>query len=877
MRIKTRVKIGATLTICVLLSYGVLVLYLDGTMANLSREVGQVSDIVNKTGLLRNLTQDYLLYRTERAQRQWSGIYAEVLQLLDHPEYRDLQSKYGIGDAPARLKIVGDTFGQAIALQADPAPGDPTGELQNRLSTQLLLASHSLQARFSILNQEINKKLFATQRLTSVLDILALLVLGGVLISTMVFLQRSVVKPVLKLQAGAAIIGAGNLEHRVDTGAQDEVGQLSRAFDEMTGNLRQTVRRLEEELAERQRAEGVIKTSHHFLQMMNRLIRMPSLLHDFVAEVKSLTQCEAVGIRILDEAGNIPYKSYEGFSKDFYEMESPLVIHSDKCMCINVINGATDPNLPFYTPGGSFYMNATTRFLATVSEEDKGQTRNVCNATGYESVALVPIRLGERILGLIHLADKREDMVPLQTVELLEFVALQLGPALQRINSQEKIAELNEKLEQRVKERTAELERSRDELVQEIEVRRLAEEALRQSTAKLQTIFDNLNEGVVVSSMDGQLTDWNRAALKMHGYPSLEGSHHRFAEVPDTCEVATLEGDVLPKEQWPLPRILRGEQFRDLDLHVRRKDVKLERIVSYSGALVYEQEGVPLMAIVMMNDVTERRRAEEALRQARDELEQRVIERTRELHQTVAQLQEEVTERQQAEQALQKSEQSLRDLASQILTAQEQERKRIAMELHEGLAQSMTSLKLFLRAIEQHLPAKEKRIKEDFDAAHKMIITMIDDVRRISMGLTPSLLETLGLTAALKHLLQAVSKSQKIKVNVVTDKIENLFSPQTEINLFRIFQESLNNIAKHARATQVFVSIKRQNGRVDFLIKDDGDGFDLQQTLQRKSADKGMGIAAMDERLRMIGTQFNIMSQPGMGTEISFSIPVDVK
>lgn len=76
-------------------------------------------------------------------------------------------------------------------------------------------------------------------------------------------------------------------------------------------------------------------------------------------------------------------------------------------MCINVVKGTTDAALPFYTPGGSFYMNGTTHFLASVSEADKGQTRNVCNQTGYESVALIPIRVGAQILGLIHLADRK--------------------------------------------------------------------------------------------------------------------------------------------------------------------------------------------------------------------------------------------------------------------------------------------------------------------------------------------------------------------------------------------------------------------------------------------------------------------------------------
>ncbi len=117
-------------------------------------------------------------------------------------------------------------------------------------------------------------------------------------------------------------------------------------------------------------------------------------------------------------------------ASDSIESESPLSIRTDECMCINVIRGACNPKLPCYTSGGSFWMNNTTRFLATVSEEDKGRTRNVCNQEGYESVALVPIRRGDQILGLIHIADRRENMVPLELVELLEKAAMQIRDGL---------------------------------------------------------------------------------------------------------------------------------------------------------------------------------------------------------------------------------------------------------------------------------------------------------------------------------------------------------------------------------------------------------------------------------------------------------------
>ena len=192
-----------------------------------------------------------------------------------------------------------------------------------------------------------------------------------------------------------------------------------------------------EDITERKQAEETVRTSQRFLEIANRHMTMPSLLEEFATDLRKLTGCSAIGIRLLDDEGNIPYQAHEGFSREFYELESPLKIQSDQCMCINVVRGQADPKLPFYTEGGSFYMNGATRFLATASEEEKGQTRNACNAFGYESVALVPIRMGQRVLGLIHVADARENTVPLELMQRLEGIAAQLGPALERVQAEE--------------------------------------------------------------------------------------------------------------------------------------------------------------------------------------------------------------------------------------------------------------------------------------------------------------------------------------------------------------------------------------------------------------------------------------------------------
>jgi len=239
-------------------------------------------------------------------------------------------------------------------------------------------------------------------------------------------------------------------------------------------------------------AEEELRISYRFLEVVHKHREMAPLLDEYVAVIKEYTGCNAVGIRILDETGGIPYRSYDGFSPQFYDTESPLSINTDQCMCINVIKGSIDPVKPFYTEGGSFYMNGTTRFLAMVSEETKGRTRNVCNREGYESVALVPFWSDGRILGLIHVADRRENMVPLKTVEILEKAAMQLGTALHRI---------------------------------------LAEEELRRSEERYRYLFENMLEGYAYCKMvfDGQkpldfvYINVNNAFEKLTGLKNVAG------------------------------------------------------------------------------------------------------------------------------------------------------------------------------------------------------------------------------------------------------------------------------------------------------------------------------------------------------------------
>jgi len=189
------------------------------------------------------------------------------------------------------------------------------------------------------------------------------------------------------------------------------------------------------------------KLADSFLKISNKHVTLNPMLEEIVAEIISYTGCEAVGIRILDEEGSIPYEAYTGFSKKFYDMENPLSIKSDKCMCIDVIKGNTDSSIPHFTKGGSFLLSTTTEYLDGLDKDERKKTCNVCNMFGYESVALIPIHLGKEYLGLIHLADCRENWIPVKHVEVLEEIALQLGISIKRILVEEELRKSNEKLQ----------------------------------------------------------------------------------------------------------------------------------------------------------------------------------------------------------------------------------------------------------------------------------------------------------------------------------------------------------------------------------------------------------------------------------------------
>ena len=161
--------------------------------------------------------------------------------------------------------------------------------------------------------------------------------------------------------------------------------------------------------------------------------------------------------------------------------------------------------------------------------------------------------------------------------------------------------------------------------------RKQADAALRKSEVQLQTIVENLNEGVVVSDLNGQLLHSNRAAQILHGYSSVDEYNRQLGEFAETFELSRMDGTILTRDAWPLTRILRGEKLRGVEVGIRRIHADWQRVFSYGGTIVQDPGGKPLIAVVTISDITERKRAAEVIRQLNTDLERRVAERTAQL------------------------------------------------------------------------------------------------------------------------------------------------------------------------------------------------------------------------------------------------------
>jgi PAS domain S-box-containing protein len=365
----------------------------------------------------------------------------------------------------------------------------------------------------------------------------------------------------------------------------------------------------------------------------------------------------------------------------------------------------------------------------------------------------------------------------------------------------------------------------------DITERKRAEEVLQEGEKRYKQLFNHAPAGIYEIDFDeNRFIAVNDIMCKYTGY-----SEDEFLTM-NPCDILSEDGKVLYEERCK--KLLAGEKISEaVEYKITKKDGE-KLWVALNVSPVYENGRVKGVTVVVHN-VTERRKVEQKLRQ---------------------------------------SEERLKALSAELMKAQEMERTRISKELHDGLGQALAVLKHRVRSIGKKLAVYQPQTSQDNGTSVELVDGIIEKIRQISRDLNPSVLEDVGLCPAIRSLTDNFKQEYDIPTSLELDEIDALFSKETARNLYRIVQEALTNIAKHASAGHVGVRISKSSEYVYFIIEDDGKGFDTGEARSRDEKHKGLGLPLMEERADLAGGTLEITSREGTGgTKILLTVPIEIR
>jgi len=393
--------------------------------------------------------------------------------------------------------------------------------------------------------------------------------------------------------------------------------------------------------------------------------------------------------------------------------------------------------------------------------------------------------------------------------------------------------------------------------------RKIAERTLQESEERYRLLVQGVQEYAIFQlDPTGHVVSWNAGAERLKGYTAEEIIGKHFSIFYPS------EDQLDEKPQHILARATQQGQSEDEGWRIRKDASRFWASVVVTA--LRDSAGTLLGFAKLTRDTTKTREKEQALTKAKELLELRIEQRTAVLTRVNQELRTEISERERAEEQLRTSLDQLRALAARLQSVREEERTSIAREIHDELGQGCTAIKMDLALIGRRLTKRQTKLRAKVDSAMQLADDMIGTLRKIASQLRPRTLDDLGLSAALEAQAQEFESRTGILCSVTLPQEPLVLDADISTAVFRIFQESLTNVARHAHATRVEACLETQDNRITFQVSDNGRGFDP----EKAKANKSLGLVGMQERALLLNGDLKITGVPGAGTTMTLTIPL---
>lgn len=660
-------------------------------------------------------------------------------------------------------------------------------------------------------------------------------ILGGLIFFT---LRCWVIRPLQAIQRGAAAISQGNLDHRLEIATADELETLAHEFNTMAERLQASYTSLEQKVSERtQELATVVQVA----EAVNRSLDLQEILPAVLDHAMKLTGATAAQMLVVKD-GRLYLRASKGVLSE--RSSSPDFVSGDG-------RGAQHAA----SPAGLCLCNIAAAEGRPCRVDDLRQVcvRDCCCVEeGFSSALAVPVRAEGQIVGVIHLASPRLGAFHAQHEALLMAVGQHVGLALQR-------AQLYER------------ERSQR---QQAETLRAAAATLNASLdleVVLHTLLERLGQVLVIDAGLILLVEGDELRVAaVRGRPELGMERLLGYRLPQT---ANRDFWRVLQEKQALTFCQPGRQppfaggFRPIEEVDWCLVVPLLRGEEVIGLLALEQLGhcydeieEPRIAFAFAHHAAiaiENARLYAQVRELNRQLESRVEERTRELRA--------------ARDALAHQTEQLRQLLGRMLAVQEEERHRIAHDIHDGVAQLIMGALYEAQAAKVCLPERPEVALTKLQNAQEILKQVKNEMRRIIYDLHPAVLRTNGLVSALADYIAKYQESTNIQCTLDTAGPMLRLPLEQEQTIYRIVQEALNNVARHAHARHAQVRLEFSPDTFTLIVADDGCGFEREKV--PGVGHDHLGLMNMEERARWLGGKLGIESQPGAGTRVILQVP----